>query len=228
MNDEPDESPAQRPRPPPPAEDASRAGRGRQRRGRAHRGAGARAGRARGQRRAGARSRAGGTCKPSGRLPAARRVRGGGHASAGSRRRESGVHLPRRERVLRRQARAQERERRHRAPPGAGDDRPVGLRQVDLPALPESHERHDPGRAGHRHDHSSTAGHPRPAAGRGAAARARRHGVPEAEPVSQVDLRQRRLRSAHPRAGGQPRASRRHRVHQPDARRACGTRSRTG
>ena len=45
----------------------------------------------------------------------------------------------------------------------------------------------------------------------GAAPRPRRHGVPEAEPVSQVDLRERRLRSAHPRPGqveGRPRGDR--------------------
>ena len=38
-----------------------------------------------------------------------------------------------------------------------------------------------------------------PGDGRGAAARAGRHGVPEAEPISQVDLRECRLRPAHPR-----------------------------
>ena len=37
--------------------------------------------------------------------------------------------------------------------------------------------------------------------GRGAAARPRRHGVPEAQPVPEVDLRERRLRPAHPRPG---------------------------
>ena len=51
------------------------------------------------------------------------------------------------------------------------------------------------------------AGHLRPAVGCGAAARAHRHGVPEAQPVPEVDLRQRRLRPAHPRHDAQPRAS---------------------
>jgi phosphate transport system ATP-binding protein len=42
---------------------------------------------------------------------------------------------------------------------------------------------------------STTRGRP------GAAARQGRHGVPEAQPVPEVDLRQRGLRPAHPRAG---------------------------
>ena len=41
--------------------------------------------------------------------------------------------------------------------------------------------------------------HLRPRARRGAAARPRRHGVPEAQSVPEVDLRERRLRPAHPR-----------------------------
>ena len=46
-------------------------------------------------------------------------------------------------RLLRREAGAVR--RRPRRPPEPGDraDRPVGLRQVDLPALPQPHERHD-------------------------------------------------------------------------------------
>ena len=46
-----------------------------------------------------------------------------------------------------------------------------------------------------------------PAARRRAAARAGRHGVPEAQPVPEVDLRERRLRPAHPRPGQRPRPS---------------------
>jgi hypothetical protein len=76
--------------------------------------------------------------------------------------------------------------------------RPVGLRQVDLPALPQPDERHDP--VGARRGRSSTARtSPRSSDGRRPAARPRRHGVPEAQPVPQVDLRERRLRPAHPR-----------------------------
>ena len=93
------------------------------------------------------------------------------------------------------------------AQPGDRADRPVGLRQVDVPALPQPDERHHPicrvtgtitldGR-------TSTI--------RGIdvvrAARPRRHGVPEAEPVPEVDLRQRRLRPAHPRPRRAPRPS---------------------
>ena len=48
-------------------------------------------------------------------------------------------------------------------------------------------------------DHARRPGHLRPQAGRRAAARARRHRVPEADAVSAVDLRERRLRAAHPR-----------------------------
>ncbi len=42
--------------------------------------------------------------------------------------------------------------------------------------------------------------------GRGAAARPGRHGVPEAQPVPQDDLRECRLRPAHPRAGARRKA----------------------
>ena len=44
-----------------------------------------------------------------------------------------------------------------------------------------------------------------PACRSGAAARPRRHGVPEAEPVPQVDLRERRLWPAHSRSCATPR-----------------------
>ncbi len=46
-------------------------------------------------------------------------------------------------------------------------------------------------------------------------ARPRRHGVPEAEPVPEVDLRERRLRTAHPRAGRNQERTRRNRRAQP-------------
>ncbi len=53
----------------------------------------------------------------------------------------------RRQRVLRREARAARcRSRRSRAR-GDGADRPVGVRQVDVPALHQPDERHDPDRA---------------------------------------------------------------------------------
>ncbi len=57
-----------------------------------------------------------------------------------------------------------------------------------------------------------------------AAARARRHGVPEAEPVSEVDLRERRLRAAHPRPREYARGARRDRDVAASSGRACSTR----
>ena len=54
--------------------------------------------------------------------------------------------------------------------------------------------------------------------GRRDAARARRHGVPEAESVSEVGLRQRRVRAAHPRARARSRRARRDRADEPRAR----------
>ena len=56
-----------------------------------------------------------------------------------------------------------------------------------------------------RLDYAGRAGDPGQGHRRGAAARARRHGVPEAEPVPEVDLRERRLRSAHSWPVQQPR-----------------------
>ena len=60
---------------------------------------------------------------------------------------------------------------------------------------------------------------------RGAAARPRRHGVPEAQPVPEVDLRERRLRPAHPRARHAARPSWTRSSRRPAAAPACGTRS---
>ena len=49
-----------------------------------------------------------------------------------------------------------------------------------------------------------------------------RHGVPEAQSLSEVDLRQRRLRAAYPRPGGDPRGHGRNRAAQPRAGRPLG------
>jgi phosphate transport system ATP-binding protein len=57
-------------------------------------------------------------------------------------------------------------------------------------------------------DHTRQRRHLRSQDRRGRAARPRRHGVPEAEPVPEVDLRERRLRAAHPRLAEQGRARR--------------------
>ena len=112
--------------------------------------------------------------------------------------------------------------------PGDGADRPVGLRQVDLPALPQPHERHDRRLPRDRRDPARRRGHLRPRRRRGAAARPRRHGVPEAQPVPEVDLRQRRLRPAHPRPGPRQGRDGRDRRDAASSAPACGTRSRTG
>ena len=74
--------------------------------------------------------------------------------------------------------------------------RPVGLRQVDAAALLQPHERSDRRRA-HRGRHPlRRRQHLRPGARRDRAAQAHRHGLPEVQPVPQVDLRERRLRPA--------------------------------
>ena len=80
-----------------------------------------------------------------------------------------------------------------------GDHRPSGLRQEHVHPLPEPDERPHPGRFGRRHDPLPRRGplRTRHRSGRGAAAD--RHGLPEAESVSEVDLRQRRLRTARAR-----------------------------
>ena len=66
-----------------------------------------------------------------------------------------------------------------------------------------------------------------PALGRHRAAQAGGHGVPEVEPVPEVDLRERGLRAAHPRRA-QPERSRGHRGAEPARRPPSGTRCRTG
>ena len=81
-------------------------------------------------------------------------------------------------------------------PSGDGADRPVGLRQVDAPALPEPHERSDRRRFRHRQHPLGRRGGQRPRAGRDRTAPPGRHGVSEGRAVPQVDLRERRLRPA--------------------------------
>ena len=134
---------------------------------------------------------------------------------------------PRRLRLLRRQAGDHRRLDRHPGEPGDRVHRPVGLRQVDLPAHAQPDERHHRRRAGRRARSGSTARTSTARRGRRAAARPGRHGVPEAQPVPEVDLRERRLRPAHPRprprAGRSSTRSSRTRCAAP----GCGTRSRT-
>ena len=61
--------------------------------------------------------------------------------------------------------------------------RPVGLRQVDVPALLQPHERPDPRHAGRGHDDARRRGHLRPGRRPGRPAPPRRHDLPAAEPV---------------------------------------------
>ena len=101
---------------------------------------------------------------------------------------------------------------------------PVGLRQVDDPALLRPHERPDPGGEGRRHGALPRARPLRPGHRRGAGAQAHRDGLPEAQPVPEVDLRQHRLRPQGP--GYEGRHGRDRRERRCGARR-CGTTSRT-
>ena len=80
---------------------------------------------------------------------------------------------------------------------GDGDDRAVGLREVDPRALHQPHARGDPGRAQPRAGSRSTTGHLREGRRRRLGAPRDRDGLPEAESVpDDVDLRQRRRRAA--------------------------------
>ena len=74
--------------------------------------------------------------------------------------------------------------------------RPLGLRQIDAAAHPQPHVRPVSGPARRGRGHARRRQHPRPGAGPQSAARQGRHGVPEADAVPDVDLREHRLR--HP------------------------------
>ena len=130
--------------------------------------------------------------------------------------------------LLRRQAGARRHLDRHPAQPRHRLHRPVRLRQEHVPADAQPHERHH-----RRHPRRGPGAHRRRrhlrrADRRRGAAPPGRDGVPEVEPVPQVDLRERRLRHPVERPGrdalgaaaaGSRRASR---------PRRSGTRSRTG
>ena len=76
---------------------------------------------------------------------------------------------------------------------------PSGCGKSTFLRTPQPDERHHPERARRGPDRARRRGHLRLRDGRRAAARPRRHGVPEAQPLPQVDLRECRLRPAHPR-----------------------------
>ena len=79
---------------------------------------------------------------------------------------------PRHQRPLRHEAGPQGRHGRHPAQRRHGLHRPVGLRQVDLPALHQPHERHHRRLPRQRQDHDRRRRHLRPGRRRGRAARA--------------------------------------------------------
>ena len=78
-------------------------------------------------------------------------------------------------------------------------DRAVGLRQINAAAVAEPDERPRPRRPRRRSRSPFTARTSTPGRGCHRGAAADRDGVPEAEPVPEVDLRQRRLRPARDR-----------------------------
>ena len=88
---------------------------------------------------------------------------------------------------------------RHLQEPGHGDDRAVRLREEHLHPLPEPDERPRPGREGRRAGALPRRGHLRRGRRPGRGAPADRDGLPAAEPVPEVDLRQRRLRAEEAR-----------------------------
>ena len=101
---------------------------------------------------------------------------------------------------------------------------PSGMRQEHAAALHQPHERPRPERPRERRDPVPRRRPVRPAGRSGRGPPAHRHGVPEAQPVPQVDLRQRRVRAPGRRA---TRASMDELVEAACAARRSGTRSRT-
>jgi ABC-type glutathione transport system ATPase component len=98
---------------------------------------------------------------------------------------------------------------------GDGADRPVGLRQVDAAALLQPHARPVSGQPLRRRRHRAPSGQHQSAGARGRSdrgAHAHQHGVPEAEPLPQVDLRERRLQPARARHERQERTRRPRRI----------------
>src|SRR5262249_37168088 len=90
---------------------------------------------------------------------------------------------------------------------GAGPDRSVRVRQVDVPALPEPHERPDRGHTACGRRAAGRDGHLSPRHGSRRVAPPRRHGLPEIQSLSKIDLREHRLRAARGRNAQQGPAS---------------------
>ena len=115
--------------------------------------------------------------------------------------------------LLRRHAGAEGHQCRPRRPQGDRVHRAVRLRQVDAASRPQPHLRPLPEPAGGGRGDARRRQHPVAAPGSESAARQGRHGLPEADAVSDVDLRQRRLRHSSLRDGcrapSSPTASRR-------------------
>ena len=88
---------------------------------------------------------------------------------------------------------------RHPPRPDHRPDRPLGLRQDDLPAQPQPDERLGPRLPDRGPDPLPRPRHLRRQRRPGRGAAADRDGLPETEPVPEVDLRQRRLGAAQPR-----------------------------
>ncbi len=82
---------------------------------------------------------------------------------------------------------------------GDGPDRAVGLRQIDVPAPPQPHERPDRRHAAHGRGAAGRRRHLRPRRQPRGSAAARGHGVSEVEPVPQEHLRERGVRAARGR-----------------------------
>ena len=106
---------------------------------------------------------------------------------------------PRPDRLLRREEGGRPGGARHRRPARHGAHRPVGLRQVDLPAVAEPDERAHPRLPGRGRGQAGRRSDLRPGHRPGGGPAAHRDGVPALEPVPEVDQRERRLRPAHRR-----------------------------
>ena len=91
---------------------------------------------------------------------------------------------------------------------GHGLHRALRLRQEHVPAHAQPHERHRAGHPRGRHRGARRPEHLRAGHRCRGPASSGGHGVPEVQPLPEIHLRERRLRPAHQRHGGQPARSR--------------------